>query len=156
VPRLQLNVKNLNELDKGKASAAFLHAIRMAAQDVIDQPGDKAKRKATLLVELAPILDKESLALKHIGASFKISTSVPDRTTLQYPMAYTNDGILHFQSLSPQDPEQMDLPGLGVVGEAVAQSERLETGERVDRGTGEVLEDGPGDDDDERPEVERL
>lgn len=79
-------------------------------QDCSDRPGDKAKRKVLLVVECEPALDKETGALDTVHTRFKVRASIPDRQSKPYPMTVTNDGLLHFQSNSPMDPRQDDLP----------------------------------------------
>lgn len=108
--QLQFNVRNLTELDGGKADLAINHAIRQIVNDVKDRPGDKAKRKVTIVIEAVPHLDDDSAALDTIDITIKVKTSVPLRQTHSYPMLPTEDGTLLFSPASPYNPRQGSLP----------------------------------------------
>lgn len=106
---LQFNVRNLAELDGGKADLAINHAIRQIVNDVKDRPGDKAKRKVTIVIEAVPHLDKDTAALDTVDVQIKVKTSVPVRQTHSYPMLPTEDGTLLFSPSSPYNPRQGSL-----------------------------------------------
>lgn len=110
---LVLTLKDLHHLDNGKANAAVNHALRQCVQDIIDRPGDKAKRKVMLTVEMTPKLDEDLGALDTVHTQFIIKSSIPVRRTVEYPMLASRDGRLLFSRNSPMDPRQNDLPYAG-------------------------------------------
>jgi hypothetical protein len=103
---LQFNLTNLVELDNGKATAAINHALRQIVDDIQERPGDKAKRKVILNIEMVPILDKTTAVLDTVGVQIRIDTKVPIRQTMTYPMLATADNTLRFVPQSPLDPRQ--------------------------------------------------
>jgi hypothetical protein len=109
VPELQLTLKNIQDLDGGKAALTFNHAVRAAIRDLTDRPGDKSKRRVLMQVNLTPKLDRTTGALDTVLVQFQVVTKIPVQQTLEYPMLPAGDGVLHFQPESPLDPRQ---PGL--------------------------------------------
>lgn len=109
----QFNVSNLQEVDNGKAALMINHELRNAVRDVTGRPNDKTARRVHVLFEIAPILDRDSGSLDTVGVTVKATTKLPNRQTASYPMIAARDGTLKFQSSSPFDPRQRELPGLG-------------------------------------------
>jgi hypothetical protein len=83
----QLNLANLHKLDGGKADRAVSHAIRQCVADITDRPGDKSKRKVSVVISLEPKLDRDLAALEDVAVDIQINTGIPKRQTRQYPMA---------------------------------------------------------------------
>lgn len=106
----RLTLEVLCKLDMGKVAHAVDHELKQVVRDIIDRPGDKAKRKVVLMIEATPTLDKDTAQLDTIGVRFKVKSSTPERQSMEYPMLPTNSGGLLFQELSPMDPRQTELP----------------------------------------------
>jgi hypothetical protein len=102
----QMTIANLQELDQGKVALAINHALRQCVLDIESRPADKSRRKMQLVVDLTPILDKQTAALDMIGVEFTIQTKLPVRHSNVYPMLPSDAGILTFQPASPYDPRQ--------------------------------------------------
>lgn len=126
MPELQLTLKNIQDLDRGKAALTFNHAVRAAIRDVTDRPGDKSKRRVLMQVNFTPKLDKTTGVLDTVLVQFQVVTKIPVQQTLEYPMLPAADGVLHFQSESPMDPRQPSLP---FVGDTDAETSQRKDGE---------------------------
>jgi len=124
-----LSISTLQEIDGGKPATAVNHALRQIANDIIDRPNDKAKRKVLIQVEMEPVLDSDLGTLDTIATSFKIKTSVPVRQSRSYPMLPLKDGRLSFEPQSPFDPRQ---------GALFSEDPGSPAKETIDPDTGEV------------------
>jgi hypothetical protein len=127
VNQLALTIKNIQEIDRGVIGLMFNQALRTAAHDIVERPGDKAARKVILTIEMKPVLDAKSAALDTIAHKFTVDSKIPKQTSEEYPMLVTNDGVVVFQPMSPHDPRQMGF--------------KYEGGEQVNKQTGEVTGD---------------
>jgi hypothetical protein len=145
MPQMQMTLDNLRELHGGRAALAFDHALKQIVSDIIDRPGEKSKRKVVFTVEGTPILDKTTAVLDNVGIQIKVVTGIPTRQTQVYPMKVTGDGVLLFQSNSPNDPDQHDLPFI--------PETLLARGEHLDPQTGEVTGAGKSE---EEPETQDI
>lgn len=134
----QLNIANLQELDRGKVAVALNHAMRTCVMDIEDRPADKTARIVELKIKLSPKLDKDTGALDLVGAQFQISTKLPVRQSIVYPMLAAKEGTLAFQPECPLDPRQA----------------AFEFPEHVNKNTGEVESADP--DDPNPDEVSRI
>jgi len=132
MPQKMLTLDSVMEIENGKVSAALDHELAQAVRDVVDRPADKTKRTVTLVIELAPVLDRDLATLKHIEATFKMFHRTPKRRSVEYPMLATKSGELFFQPHSPFDPRQHELP-YQPPADATDQ-------EQIDPVTGEVTE----------------
>lgn len=101
-----LSISTLQDIDGGKPATAINHALRQIANDVIDRPNDKAKRKVLVQIEMSPMLDSDLGTLDTIAVGVKVKTTVPVRQSLMYPMLPLKDGRLSFEPRSPFDPRQ--------------------------------------------------
>ena len=110
MPDMILSLHNLHELDNGKAVTAMNHALRQIALDIQDRPGDKTIRSVEMLVRLKPRLDADSNALDCVVAEIIIKTKIPARRTPEYALLLDREAALHFNTHSPFDPRQSDLP----------------------------------------------
>lgn len=146
MPQHALTITSLAKLDGGKVEAALDHEIRQIIRDVIDRPGDKAKRKAILQIEAVPILDKDTGQLDTVGITCQMKSSTPVRKSIEYPMLPTNSGKLLFQELSPTNPRQNELPYEQRITPPMQSMERPGPGERINKDTGEVMAADDSDD----------
>jgi hypothetical protein len=155
MPQHQLTLITIGSLDNGKIVAAVDHELRQIVRDIVDRPGDRAKRKVQLVIEAVPILDRESGALDTIGLRFRISSATPVRQSVEYPMLPTNSGRLLFQEHSPTNPRQTELPyeqrqtkpaAAGADMQATDPRDPIPTDKEAecDASTGEVIEDSDG------------
>lgn len=105
----KLSLDALKNLDGGKVQLAFSHGIQQCVHDIVDRPGDKAKRTATLICDLVPVLSAEEAVLDTIEVRFRVKSAVPIRRSSAYPMLPIEGGILIFQEHSPFDPRQNEF-----------------------------------------------
>lgn len=110
MPQHHLTLETLGKLDAGRILAVVDHELKQIVRDIIDRPGDKAKRLVSIKIECVPILDKDTAALDTVGTTFRVSSTTPVRKSVEYPMLATNQGSLLFQELSPTNPRQAELP----------------------------------------------
>lgn len=126
----QMTLANVQEVHRGMVALQFNQLLRMAAQDIIDRPGDKSARTVKLVIQLKPVLDKKTGVLDVITNEFEFDHKFPKFRSEPYPMLVDADGVMYFQPGSPFDPRQLSF-GFGV------------DGEKVDKATGEVIDDQP-------------
>lgn len=140
---MQLNARNIGEIDRGQVGLAINHALKGMIQDVIDRHGDKAKRAVTIKLTATPVLDEASAALDTVAIQVEVDMKVPKRRNSKpYQMMPLGDGTLKFSPTSPMDPRQMPM---------FDGSTPLEgaDGVRIDKATGELMEGNDDSDDDD-------
>lgn len=144
--RKQLNSRTIADLDRGVIGMAIDHALKQMTQDVIDRPGDKAKRTVNIKVIATPVLDEASAVLDTISLKVEITQGIPKRTNAKpYQLLPMGDGTMTFSPTAPQDPRQLPM---------FDGSTPVQTGDvtiEVNEETGEVvggdLTEEEGDDD---------
>lgn len=118
-----LTLSTIAEVDKGKVALAFNQVLKKALDDVEDRPADSTRRTVNLQVVLTPKLDDDSGVLDVVHTEFRITSKIPAKQTIAYPMLPMGKGRLSFQPLSPLDPRQGTLFG------SASEEVDLETGE---------------------------
>lgn len=120
---------SLVDLDGGRISAAFEHALARLEADCKDRPGVKDARKLELHVTVTPVIDQGG-ELESCNLQFRISDKVPKRQSKVYNMSAGRSG-LYWNELSAEDARQMTIDD--------ARGPRpVAIGETVDSETGEV------------------
>ncbi len=107
----ELRLEELESLDDGRVVAAFNQALKRAARDCEDRPGEEAVRKVTLQCEIKPLMS-ESGDLEDVEVSFQIKDTVPTRKTKKYTCAYrrlSQGTNLVFNDMSDENPNQHTL-----------------------------------------------
>ena len=105
MPMMELNLANLNELDDGRVSVAFMHELRRVVQDCMDRPGDTTARKVSLEFNLKPIIAEDG-SCESADGDFKIKSTVPVRKSKNYSFNVNKKGHLIYSSNSPDDVDQ--------------------------------------------------
>lgn len=108
MPIQQFTLKNLDELDGGKAAVAFENHVRRAALDCTDRPGDKAARKVVLEVLLVPVMEQGGDCVS-VDAQIKVSSAVPKHQTKPYSFGLRRGGMLVFNPDSVDNINQTTL-----------------------------------------------
>lgn len=97
----------LSTMDDGRVREAFEQALKRCEDDCKDRAALKDSRKVTLVVEMKPLSD-ETGDLDSVNIEFKITDSVPKRTSKTYNMKSVRGGLL-FNELSKEDIHQGTL-----------------------------------------------
>ena len=107
----QLSLDSLKELDDGRLIVAWQQALKRAALDCEDRPGEEKPRVVSLQCELLPLLDSEgSGQLESIKVTFQVADKAPPRKSKPYDMALRRGGVLVFNDMSEDDihPKTID------------------------------------------------
>jgi hypothetical protein len=139
----QFTLSSIRDIDRGKIELAINHALKQCVLDIEDRPGDKAKRKVTIQIEMTPQLDKNLAVLDTVAVQFRVATAIPVRQSSIYPMLPSDDGVVMFQPDSMFDPRQSTFafptpPASSLRG---TPPPGMKPGERMDPATGEIVAD---------------
>jgi len=104
----KFDLPSLRDLDNGRVSEAFLHAMRRCEYDCKDRPATPDARKVTLTCELVPVCTPAG-ELESVDVTFQIKDSVPVRRSARYNMKAVEGGGLLFNDLSPDDIRQATI-----------------------------------------------
>ena len=108
--RLALNSKTIGELDRGIIGLAIDHALKQMNLDIIERPGDKAKRSVTIKLIGTPVLDEGTAVLDTIAYKVEITQGIPKRTNAKpYHVLPMADGTVVFSPTAAQDPRQLPM-----------------------------------------------
>lgn len=99
------SLDQLENLDLGKASAAFNSHIKRIATDCLDRPGDSAPRKVTMEIAVKPVLNDDGTC-DRIKLQIQVSSKVPSHRTRVYDMGIRANGMLVFSEDSPTNFDQ--------------------------------------------------
>lgn len=102
----ELTLKDLPDLDGGRIAVAFDSAIRRAALDCEDRPGETRPRKVTLQCEVAPVCDDDGVC-RDVHVSFQVKDAVPTRKSKVYSMALRKQGMLVFSDVTSDGSESL-------------------------------------------------
>lgn len=104
----KFTLASLSDLDMGKVSAAVQGELSAVVRDLVDRPGDQAKRSVILQIDLTP--EKNDLGVCETAlVDFKISSRVPPRQSRAYSMGVHPSGGLIFNPESPDNVRQASL-----------------------------------------------
>ena len=102
----QLTLDALKDFDLGKVDVAFQQALRAAAQDCIDRPGETKARSVTLAFAMAPIVEVEGHC-DSVKAEFQIQTTLPKKVSKRYEFFVDKRGNLSFSEHAPDSRDQL-------------------------------------------------
>lgn len=109
----QFDLSTLRQLDGGRVAEAFLHAIKRAALDCEDRPGEERARKVSLQAEITPQtrLEEEpdgrmKTVFDGVDVKFQIKDALPTRLSRKYSMGVKHNGSVYFNADSPHDHRQ--------------------------------------------------
>ena len=106
----QLSIPSLAELDEGRLNVAWQQALKRAAMDCEDRPGEEKARTVTLQCELLPVLAADgSGQLESVKVTFQVADKAPPRKTKKYDMGLRRGGVLVFNDLSTDDIHQKTI-----------------------------------------------
>ena len=111
-------------IDDGRIREALDQAIRRCELDCKDRPNLNTARCVTLKINLTPV-PSEAGDLDSVDVAFAIGDALPRRASKTYNMRATRGGLL-FNELSPDDVNQMTLPGIGPRGAAKDEATALQ------------------------------
>lgn len=100
----QLQIQQLEALDP-RIAKAFEIALKRAAEDCDDRPGEKRPRKVLLEAEFWPVADQRG-DLCEVKGSFRIKSTIPSQRSKDYSFECRKGGMLVFNDLSQDDVNQ--------------------------------------------------
>lgn len=100
----QFTFEEMAELDGRRIAIAVNQAIKRAAEDCFDLPGEKAARKVNIQMEFKPILD-ETGDCSEIDFRVQIKQTIPTRKTRAYDFGLRKNGVLVY---NPEALENVD------------------------------------------------
>jgi len=103
-----LTLENLENLDLGKASAAFNLQIKRIAADCLDRPGDGNPRKVTLEIVAKPVTNDDG-SCERVKLQIQVTSKIPSYRTRVYDLGLRKNGVLVFAEDSPENFDQGTL-----------------------------------------------
>lgn len=108
MPLHSFTLENLENLDLGKASAAFNMQIRRVAADCLDRPGDANARKVTLEVVAKPVTNDDG-SCERVKLQIQVTSKIPSYRTRVYDLGLRKNGVLVFSEDSPENFDQSTM-----------------------------------------------
>lgn len=106
--RMELTLEHVAELDFGMLAKSFNQHLQRAATDCMDRSGDAHERKVILTFSLKPEKTQSGLA-DHVLVEAQVTSKVPAHRGRVHQCLANDDGLLLFESLSPDHVEQMSF-----------------------------------------------
>jgi len=110
VSLIPLSLETVKDLDGGRPSLAFSHAVEQCVLDCKDRPMDERARKISLEFSLSPVAEESDVAgvfnLASVEGGFKIKVAMPNRQTKTYSFGINRQGKLFFSETSPGNVAQ--------------------------------------------------
>lgn len=104
MPRVELTLENLKDLDSGKVQVAFGKELQRCLMDCLNRPNEKKPRKTTLELTVAPIAaDGEC---EKVSIAFDVTSKIPARKTEAYSLGINTVGQAWFHAEEEEDAEQ--------------------------------------------------
>jgi len=104
----ELKLETLPLLDNGRVVEALHQALKRAALDCEDRPGEKKSRLVNLQIEISPHLDQDGL-FDTCDMHAQVKETFPTRKTRKYNLGYRKGGMLTFNDLSPDNFHQTTI-----------------------------------------------
>jgi hypothetical protein len=101
----QFSFSDLATMDGGRIGIAVDQAVKRAAEDCWDLPGEKAARKITIQIEIKPELDQDGMC-DSVSTVVQIKQSLPTRKTRPYDFGLRKNGVLTYQPDALDNHEQ--------------------------------------------------
>jgi len=105
----QLSLAQIAEIDDGRIAAAFDQALKRAAQDCDDRPGDDRPRKITIELAVAPVLDQNGMC-DSVKSQIQIKDTIPTRKSRIYDFGLRKGGLFTYQPMALDNHRQGILP----------------------------------------------
>lgn len=105
----QFSLLELAAMDDGRIAVAFDQAIRRAAVDCDDRPGDDRARKVLLEIEFTPTCDESGLC-ESVQSQIQIKDTLPSRKSRKFDLGIRKGGMFVFSPASLANHRQGSLP----------------------------------------------
>ena len=111
MPKLQLTLKTLDELDDGTIGELFERAMAAAVKDCISRPTDGKARKVSVVISVIPCPDTTGKATPGdvVTVFAEVFGTVPKKRTKDFTMRPNVAGLLTFR---PDDADHPDADKL--------------------------------------------
>lgn len=104
----ELTLAQLKDFDLGKVDMAFQLAMRRAAQDCNDRPGNGKPRVVKLELAMIPIREQDG-SCDTVKAEFRVDTTLPRQVSKTYEFIINKSGHMKFAPDSPEAVDQRTL-----------------------------------------------
>jgi hypothetical protein len=104
----KLNFASLAQLDDGQINNLLMLHLQRAAQDCVNRPGEKAKRKITFDFEITPRMDPSTGECDDVHIEILAKTKIPTYRSKTYQMQVSSKGVFFNQDF----PEALDQQSL--------------------------------------------
>lgn len=101
----QLSLSQIAEIDDGRIAEAFAQAVKRAAQDCDDRPGDDRPRKITLEIAFSPVLAENGLC-DSVKSQIQIKDTIPTRKSRVYDFGLRKGGLFVYQPMALDNHRQ--------------------------------------------------
>lgn len=105
----QLSLQQLADLDDGRIATAFDQAVKRAAQDCDDRPGDDRPRKVILEIAFAPVLSADGIC-DSVKSQIQIKDAMPTRKSRVYDFGLRKGGLFVYQPMALDNHRQGTFP----------------------------------------------
>lgn len=105
MPKLQLSLDTIRELEFGAVAEQFDTLIERAVSDVLNRPHDRTARKVQLELQIRPSQHNEDEA----EVSMEMKARIPAHRSRSYAMRLHAGGKLSFHPDVPDDPDAHTL-----------------------------------------------
>ena len=103
-----LNFETMGQLDDGLIDQVLRRHLMAVAQDCINRPADKTKRKVTLEFTVSPVLNQQTRECEIAQVEIECKSKVPVHRSAIYPMRVSKGGLLFNQDF-PESLHQGSL-----------------------------------------------
>jgi hypothetical protein len=104
----QFSLRSLEDLDGGKAFAAFQLHLKRAAIDCMDRPADGKPRAVQLKIAFVPVLESDGTC-NEVKAQVFATSTVPTHRTKVYSFGLRKNGVLVFNEDSLESIDQTTM-----------------------------------------------
>jgi hypothetical protein len=104
----ELKLENLTHLDGGRIVEALQQALKRAALDCEDRPGESKTRVVNLQFEFAPRIDSDGV-FDTVDMKAQVKETFPTRKSRKYNLGYRKGGMLTFNDLSDENFHQKSI-----------------------------------------------
>lgn len=108
----QLNFAGLQELDAGMLAAAVNEAMANAVQDMKNRIIVTGNRQITIDIFLKPVAVDRAGTLEQVKITYGLKEKWPVRKSAETVCGVKHSGMLYFNELSPNNPDQRTIDEL--------------------------------------------
>ncbi len=109
----QLNFAGLQNLDAGMLAAAVEEAMANAVNDMKNRVNVTGKRQVTIELFLIPVAVDKAGALEQVAIRYGLKEKWPLRKSGDTVCGVKHSGMLYFNELSPNNPDQRTFDAMG-------------------------------------------